>query len=80
MTMRHNVCIYHSILTAVIAGIVALTLYAGSLDCQTGDLIADNRQCAGGGAAAGEQVTAGENDITDRILPPLTGAATERCD
>lgn len=78
--MRHNVCIYHSILTAVIAGIVTLTLYAGSLDRQTGGLIADNRQCAGGGAAAGEQVTAGENDITDRILPPLTGASTERCD
>lgn len=57
-----------------------MTLYAGSLDCQTGDLIADNRQCAGGGAAAGKQATAGENDITDRILPPLTGAATERCD
>ena len=79
MTMRHNVCIYHSILTAVIAGIVALTLYAGSLDRKTGDLIADNRQCAGGGAAAGEQAADG-NEITERILPPLTGAATERCD
>lgn len=78
--MRLKIVVCHTILTVVIAGITVLTLYAGSLDCQTGDLIADNRQCAGGGAAAGEQVTAGENDITDRILPPLTGAATERCD
>ena len=77
--MRHNVYIYHAILTAVIAGIVALTLYAGSLDRKTGDLIADNRQCADGGAAAGEQAADG-NEITERILPPLTGAATERCD
>lgn len=78
--MRLKIVVCHTILTVVIAGITVLTLYAGSLDRQTGDLIADNRQCAGGGAAAGEQVTAGENDITDRILPPLTGAATERCD
>lgn len=80
MSRRLNVAVYHLLLTIVIAGITALTLYAGSLGCQTGDLIADNRQCAGGGAAAGKQATAGENDITDRILPPLTGAATERCD
>lgn len=78
--MRLKIVVCHTILTVVIAGITVLTLYAGSLDRQTGDLIADNRQCAGGGAAAGEQVTVGENDITDRILPPLTGAATERCD
>ena len=78
--MRLKIVVCHTILTVVIAGITVLTLYAGSLDRQTGDLIADNRQCAGGGAVAGEQVTAGENDITDRILPPLTGAATERCD
>lgn len=78
--MRLKIVVCHTILTVVIAGITVLTLYAGSLGRQTGDLIADNRKCAGGGAAAGEQVTAGENDITDRILPPLTGAATERCD
>lgn len=78
--MRLKIVVCHTILTVVIAGITVLTLYAGSLGRQTGDLIADNRQCAGGGAAAGKQATAGENDITDRILPPLTGAATERCD
>lgn len=78
--MRLKIVVCHTILTVAIAGITVLTLYAGSLGRQTGDLIADNRQCAGGGAAAGKQATAGENDITDRILPPLTGASTERCD
>lgn len=78
--MRLKTVVCHTILTVAIAGITVLTLYAGSLGRQTGDLIADNRQCAGGGAAAGKQATAGENDITDRILPPLTGASTERCD
>lgn len=80
MSHSFEICCYHTILLAVLVGITALTFYAGLLDRQTGNLIADNRQCAGGGAAAGEQVTAGENDITERILPPLTGAATERCD
>lgn len=78
--MRLKIVVCHTIFTVAIAGITVLTLYAGSLGRQTGDLIADNRQCAGGGAAAGKQATAGENDITDRILPPLTGASTERCD
>lgn len=77
--MRLKIVVCHTILTVVIAGITVLTLYAGSLDRQTGDLIADNRQRADGGAAAGEQAADG-NEITERILPPLTGAATERCD
>ena len=79
--MRHDVLFYHIILVTVIAGIVALTFYAGTLDRWTGDLIADNRQCVGGGAAAGEQAAADGNEITERILPPMTGAGSaERSD
>lgn len=73
--MRLKIAVCHTILTVAIAGIAALTLYAGTLDRRTGDLIADNRQCADGGAAAGEQAADG-NEITERILPPMTGAGS----
>ena len=81
MSLRLKVTVYHLLLTVIFAGITALTLYAGTLNHQTGDLIADNRQCADGGTTAGEQAAAGGSEITERILPPMTGAGSaERSD
>lgn len=75
--MRNAVALYHLLLTVIIGGIVALTLYAGTC-CPHTVQLPDGRQRIA--ASSGEETAdapggAGEIDSTQPALSPKTGGS-----
>lgn len=75
--MRKAVALYHLLLTVIIAGIVALTLYAGTCCPHTVQLPDERQRIA---ASSGEDTadapgSAGEIESTQPALSPKTGGS-----
>lgn len=75
--MRKAVALYHLLLTALIAGLAALTLYAGALCPHTVQLPDERQRIA---ASSGETATdspggTGEVESTNPALSPKTGGS-----
>lgn len=75
--MRKAVALYHLLLTAIIGGIIALTLYAGTCYPRTVQL-PDERQriaASSGEETADEPGGTGETESTQLALSPKTGGS-----
>ncbi len=74
--MRNAVALYHLLLTALIAGLAALTLYAGA-SCPHTVQLPDERQkiAANSGEAADAPGGTGEIESTQPALSPKTGGS-----
>ena len=75
--MRKAVALYHLLLTALIAGLAALTLYAGTYFPHTVQL-PDERQriaASSGEATADAPGGTGETESTQPALSPKTGGS-----
>lgn len=75
--MRKAVALYHLLLTVIIGGIIALTLYAGIYYPHTAQL-PDERQkiaASSGEETADEPGGAGEIESTQPALSPKTGGS-----
>ena len=74
--MRFCVALYHLLLTVIIAGIVTLTLYAGTC-CPHTVQLPDERQriAASSGDAADSPGGTGEIESTQPALSPKTGGS-----
>lgn len=75
--MRKAVALYHLLLTVIIGGIIALTLYAGTCYPHTVQL-PDERQmiaASSGEETADEPDGAGEIESTQPALSPKTGGS-----
>ena len=75
--MRKAVALYHMLLTALIAGIIALTLYAGTCYPHTVQLPEERQRIA---ASSGEETAdapggAGETESTQPVASPKTGGS-----
>lgn len=75
--MRKAVALYHLLLTVIIAGIVALTLYAGTFYPHTVQLSDERQRIA---ASSGEKTAdapsgAGKIESTQPALSPKTGGS-----
>ncbi len=75
--MRNAVALYHLLLTALIAGLAALTLYAGA-SCPHTVQLPDERQriaSSSGETAADKPGGAGEAESIQTALSPKTGGS-----
>ncbi len=76
---RGAVVAYYATITTIIAGIIALTLYAGLTRNSSRDWFPDDRQRVMGTEYGGTEMTgaagSGEGLSSKIVLPPLTGAA-----
>lgn len=75
--MRKAVALYHLLLTVIIGGIIALTLYAGTCYPHTVQL-PDERQriaASSGEATADEPGGTGETESTQPVASPKTGGS-----
>lgn len=74
--MRNAVALYHLLLTALIAGLAALTLYAGTCNPHTVQL-PDERQriAASSGEAADSPRGTGKTESNQPALSPKTGGS-----
>lgn len=75
--MRKAVALYHLLLTVIIGGIIALTLYAGTCYPHTVQLSDERQKIA---ASSGEETAyepggAGEIESTQPALSPKTGGS-----
>lgn len=75
--MRKAVALYHLLLTVIIGGIIALTLYAGIYYPHTAQLPDDRQKIA---ASSGEETVdepggTGEIESTQPALSPKTGGS-----
>ena len=75
--MRKAVALYHLLLTAIIGGIIALTLYAGTCCPHTVQLPEERQRIA---ASSGEETAdepggTGEIESTQPALSPKTGGS-----
>lgn len=75
--MRKAVALYHLLLTVIIGGIIALTLYAGSKYTQTVQLPEERQRIA---ASSGEETAdapggTGEIESTQPAMSPKTGGS-----
>ena len=75
--MRKAVALYHLLLTVIIGGIIALTLYAGTCCPHTVQLPDERQKIAS--SSGGEPVDApggtGETESTQPALSPKTGGS-----
>lgn len=75
--MCKAVALYHLLLTVIIGGIIALTLYAGTCSPHTGQMPDERQRIA---ASSGEETAdapggTGEKDSTQPALSPKTGGS-----
>ena len=75
--MRKAVALYHLLLTAIIGGIIALTLYAGTCYPHTVQFTEERHRIA---ASSGEETVdapggKGETESTQLALSPKTGGS-----
>lgn len=73
--MRKAVALYHLLLTVIIGGIIALTLYAGACCPHTVQLPDERQRVAASSGEATADAPGGEIGSTQPALSPKTGGS-----